>query len=182
MHSFCDAGWMFQRLFLNTFGSSTRVKWGISRTRRHTALSRDHFSLYGDSILSLGSQNTLIKTSVQHFPTTHEAVTDTFMLDTNHRSTFPPFSRPYTFINSRYSTICKSGNGVAIRVILCMGFFRHLIIYIHTKLIYKLIYIKINKRFSLLNKVQSYRNILNTLKCLRIIYLLFVMRMEIFGV
>ena len=138
MHSFCDAGWMFQRLFLNTFGSSTRVKWGISRTRRHSALSRDHFSLYGDSILSLGSQNTLIKTSDQHFPTTHEAVTDTFMLDTNHKSTFPPFSRPYTFINSRYSTICKSGNGVAIRVILCMGFFRHLIIYIHTKLIYNI--------------------------------------------
>ena len=120
MHSFCDAGWMFQRLFLNTFGSSTRVKWGISRTRRHTALSRDHFSLYGDSILSLGSQNTLIKTLVRYFPRTYEAVTESFMLDTIHRTPPQPFLWPHTFTISRYVgyiTICKRHNGVAIRVI-----------------------------------------------------------------
>ena len=39
------------------------------------------------------------------------------MLDTNHRNTPLLFSRPHTSINSRYTTICKFHDGVAIRVI-----------------------------------------------------------------
>ena len=94
-------------LFLNTFCSSTRVKWGISRKYNDTALSRWPSSLCGESILSLASQNTLTKTPVRHFPITYEAVTNTFMLNTNHRNTPQPFSRPYTSINLRYATTCK---------------------------------------------------------------------------
>jgi hypothetical protein len=66
--------------------------------------------------LSLASQNTLTKTPARHFPITYEAVTNTFMLDTNHRNIPQPFSRPYTSINSRDATTCKSQDGVVIRV------------------------------------------------------------------
>jgi hypothetical protein len=38
------------------------------------------------------------------------------MLDTNHRNTPQPFLRPYTAINLRYTTTCKSHDGVVIRV------------------------------------------------------------------
>ena len=107
---------MFQTLFSNTFGSPTRVKRDISRKCRDTALSRRHSPLYSKSILSFTSQNTLLKTSLRHFPITYEAVTDTFMSATTHRNTHPAFSRPHTSIYSRYTTICKSQAGVIIRV------------------------------------------------------------------
>ena len=107
---------MFQTLFLNTFDSSTRVKWGISSKCNDTALSRRHPPSYSNSIVSLTLQNTLTKTSVQHFPITDEVVTDAFMLNTTHRNIPLPFSRPYTSINSRYTTICQFQDGVAIRV------------------------------------------------------------------
>jgi hypothetical protein len=58
-------------------------------------------------ILPLALQNTLTKTSVQHFPITYEAVTDTFMLGINYRTNPPPSSRPHTSIDWRYTTICK---------------------------------------------------------------------------
>ena len=64
----------------------------------------------------LALQNTLTKMPVQHFPITYEAVTNTFMLDANHRNTPPPFWWPYTCINLRYTTIRKSQDGVVIRV------------------------------------------------------------------
>ena len=98
---------MFQTLFLNTFGSLTRVKWCIPRKYNDTALSRRYTMSHGNSILNLTSQNTLTKTSVWHFPITYEAVSDTFMLDTNHRNTLPSFSRPHTSIDSRYTNICN---------------------------------------------------------------------------
>ena len=79
-------------------------------------MSHEHTSLDGNSIVSLPLQNTLTKTPVRHFPITYEAVTNTFMLDTNHRNTPQPFSRPYTSINLRYATTCKSQDGVVIRV------------------------------------------------------------------
>ena len=103
-------------LFLNTFCSSTRIKWVISRKYNDTALSRWPSSSCGESILSLVSQNTLTKTSVRHLLITHEAVTDTFMLDTNYRNTPLLFSRPHTYIKSRYTTICNFKDGVIIRV------------------------------------------------------------------
>ena len=108
---------MFQTLFFSTFGSSTRVKWGISRKYNDTALLRRRSLSHGNFILSLTSQNTLTKTSVWHFPITYEAVTDMFMLNTNNRNTFSPFSRPHTSINPRYISICICTNGVRIRVI-----------------------------------------------------------------
>ena len=120
-------------LFLNTFCSSTRVKWGISRKYNDTALSRWPSSLCGESILSLASQNTLTKTPVRHFPITYEAVTNTFMLDTNHRNTPQPFSRPYTSINLRYATTCKSHDGVVIRVTEWMCFNDNKIMYSYDK-------------------------------------------------
>ena len=120
-------------LFLNTFCSSTRVKWGISRKYNDTALSRWPSSLCEESILSLASQNTLTKTPVRHFPITYEAVTNTFMLDTNHRNTPQPFSRPYTSINLRYATTCKSHNGVVIRVTEWMCFNDNKIMYSYDK-------------------------------------------------
>jgi hypothetical protein len=116
MHSFGGSEWMFKTLFLSTFGISTRVKWGFSRKYYDTALSRRHFPSRCNSILPLASQNTLSKTTVQHFPITYEAVTDIFMLHTNHRNIFPSFSWPHTSIKSRYNTICIFQNGVAIRV------------------------------------------------------------------
>jgi len=73
-------------------------------------------SFYRNSILSLWLQNTLTKTSVQHFPITYEAVTDTFMLGTIDRNITPLFSWPHTSTNSRYNTICKCRDGVVIRV------------------------------------------------------------------
>ena len=103
-------------LFLNTFCSSTRVKCGILRKYNDTALSRWPSSLCEESILSLALQNTLTKTPVRHFPITYEAVTNTFMLDTNHRNTPQPCSRPYTSINLRYATTCNYQDGVIIRV------------------------------------------------------------------
>ena len=115
MHVVGDAEWMFHTCFLNTFGSSTRVKWRFSRKYNHTALSRIQCSSHGSSILSLTSQNTLTKTSVRHFPITPEAVTSTFMSDINHRNTSPLFSWAYTSINSRYTIICNSQDRVAIR-------------------------------------------------------------------
>ena len=81
-----------------------------------------HTSLPCNSIVSLTLQNTLTKTPVRHFPITYEAVTNTFMLDTNHRNTPQPFSRPYTSINLRYATTCKSQDGVVIRVTWWMCF------------------------------------------------------------
>ena len=66
----------------------------------------------------LASQNTLTKTSVQHFPTTYETVTNTFMLGTNHRTNLPSSSRPHTSIDSRYTTICKWVNA---RTVLQLG-------------------------------------------------------------
>ena len=116
LHKLGDAEQMFQTLIFNTFGSSTRVKWGISRKYNNTALSRRHCRLHSNFILSFASQSTLLKTPVQPFPTTYEAVTDTFMLVTIYRNTTPPFLRPHTSINSRYTTICKFQNGVTIRV------------------------------------------------------------------
>ena len=107
---------MFLTLFLNAFASQTRVNLGISRLYNDTALSHRNLSLYGYSILSLPVLNTLTKTPVRHFPITYEAVTNTFMLDTNHRNTPPPLSRSYTSINLRYATTCKSQDGVVIRV------------------------------------------------------------------
>ena len=107
---------MFLTLFLNTFTSPTRVILGISRYYNDRALSLEHTWSYGKSIVSLTLQNTLTKTPVRHFPITYEAVTNTFMLDTNHRNNPPPFSRPYTSINLRYTTIRKSQDGVVIRV------------------------------------------------------------------
>ena len=104
-------------MFLNTFGSSTRVKWGISRKYNDTALLRRRSLSHGNFILSLTSQNTLTKTSVWHFPITYEAVTDMFMLNTNNRNTFSPFSWPHTSINPRYISICICTNSVRIRVI-----------------------------------------------------------------
>ena len=103
-------------LFLNTFCSSTRVKCGILRKYNDTALSRWPYLLCEESILSLASQNTLTKTSVRHFPITYEAVTNTFMVHTNHRTPSPPFSRPHIPINSRYTIVCKYKDGVTIRV------------------------------------------------------------------
>ena len=103
-------------LFLNTFASSTRIKWGISRKYNDTALSRWPSPLCGESILSLASQNTLTKTSVRHFLITYETVTNTFMLHTTHRNTLPQFSQSHTSINSKYTTICKFQDGVVIRV------------------------------------------------------------------
>ena len=120
-------------LFLKTFCSSTRVKWGISRKYNDTALSRWPSSLCGESILSLASQNTLTKTPVRHFPITYEAVTNTFMLDTNHRNTPQPFSRPYTSINLRYATTCKFQDGVVIRVTEWMCFNDNKIMYSYDK-------------------------------------------------
>ena len=120
-------------LFLNTFDSSTRIRWVISRKYNDTALSRCHSSLCVESMLSLGSQNTLTKTSVRHFPITYEAVTNTFMLDTNHRNTPQPFSRPYTAINLRYATTCKSQDGVVIRVTWWMCFNDNKIMYSYDK-------------------------------------------------
>jgi hypothetical protein len=116
MHSFRGAEYILQTLLSNTFCSSTRIKYGKSRKYNDTALSRRHPSLYGNSILLLAPQNTLTKTSFRHFFITYEAVTDTFTLDTNHRTTPPPFSRPHTSSNSRYSTICIFKYGVVIRV------------------------------------------------------------------
>ena len=63
-HRFGDAEQMFQTLFLNTFGSSATVNWGILRKYHDTALSRGHSLSCGYSILSPTSQNTLIKTPV----------------------------------------------------------------------------------------------------------------------
>jgi len=124
---------MFLTLFLNTFCSSTRVKCGISRKYNDTALSRWPSPLCEESILSLASQNTLTKTPVRHFPITYEAVTNTFMLDTNHRNTPQPFSRPYTSINLRYATTCKSHDGVVIRVTEWMCFNDNKIMYSYDK-------------------------------------------------
>ena len=124
---------MSPTLFLNTFASSTRIKRGISRKYNDTALLRWPFSLCKESILSLALQNTLTKTPVQHFPITYEAVTNTFMLDTNHRNTPQPFSRPYTSINLRYATTCKSQDGVVIRVIWWMCFIDNKIMYSYDK-------------------------------------------------
>ena len=98
------------------FWSFNKGKMRYLKEYSDTALSRRPSPLCVKSILSLVSQNTLTKTSVLHFPTTSEAVTDTFMLDTNHRTNPPSFSRPYTSTNSRYTTICKSIDGVAFRV------------------------------------------------------------------
>ena len=107
---------MFLTLFSNTFASQTRVKWGILGYYNDTALSRGHPPSNSNSIVSLTLQNTLTKMSVQHFPIVYEAVTNTFMLDTNHWHTRPPFSRSYTSINLRYTTICKFQDSVIIRV------------------------------------------------------------------
>ena len=107
---------MFRTLFLNTFSPSASVKWDISRIYKDTALSHGHPSSDGNSILSFASQNTLTKTSVQCFFRTYEAANDTFMLTCNHRNPSRPVSRSHTFINSRYTTICKSQVGVTIRV------------------------------------------------------------------
>jgi hypothetical protein len=120
-------------LFLNTFASQTRVKLGILRSYNDTALSRWPSSLYGESILYLALQNTLTKTPVRHFPIIHEAVTNTFMLGTNHRNTPQPFSRPYTSINLRYTTTCKSPDGVVIRVTEWMCFNDNKITYSYDK-------------------------------------------------
>ena len=68
------------------------------------------------SILSFASQNTLSKTLVRCFSITYETVTDTFMLDTNYRTPSPSFSRSLTHINLSYTTICKSRDGVVVRV------------------------------------------------------------------
>ena len=89
--------------------------------------------LCGESILSLASQDTLTKTPVRHFPITYEAVTNTFMLDTNHRNTPQPFSRPYTFINLRYTNTCKFQDGVVIRVTGWMCFNDNKIMYSYDK-------------------------------------------------
>ena len=121
-------------LFLNTFASLTRVKMGISRCYNDTALSCRHTSSYSSSIVSLTLQNTLTKTPVRHFPITYEAVTNTFMLDTNHRNTPPPFSRPYTSINLKYTTTCKSQNGVVSRVTERMCFNDNKITYSYDKI------------------------------------------------
>ena len=107
---------MFQTLFLNTFGCLSSVKWGILCKYNDTALLRRHRSSQSNSILSLVSQNTLTITSIRHFPRRNGAVTDTFMLGTNHRNTPQLFSRPHTSINSRYTIICKSKDSVTIRV------------------------------------------------------------------
>jgi hypothetical protein len=120
-------------LFLNTFCSSTRIKWVISRKYNDTALSRWPSSLCGESILSFASQNTLTKTSARHFPITYEAATNTFMLDTNHRNTPQPFSRPYISINLRYATTCKSQDDVVIRVTWWMCFNDNKIMYSYDK-------------------------------------------------
>ena len=77
---------------------------------------RGHSSSYGNSILYLTSQNTLAKTPVPHFPITNEVGTDTFMLETINRNTYTPLSWPHTPINSRFTTICKSQDGVVFRV------------------------------------------------------------------
>ena len=107
---------MFQRLFFNTFCSYTMIKCEFQVPTGDTALSCNHRLSYRNCILPFASQNTLVKTSVRHLPITHEPVTDIFMLYTNHRSMFLLFSRPYTAISSRYTNICKSQDGVAIRV------------------------------------------------------------------
>ena len=108
---------MFQTLFFNTFASPARVKWDISRKYNDTALSRSHCLWCWKSMLPLESQNTLVKTSLRHFPITYEAVTDTFMLHTNNRNPLLLFSQPHTSSNSRYTTICKFQYGVTIRVL-----------------------------------------------------------------
>ena len=110
---------MFVTLFINTFGSSTRVKWGTSRKYNDTALSREHSLSYSNSILYLTSQSTLLKTAVQHFSITYEAVTDTFMLDGIYRDTPTPFSRPHTSTNSRYTTICISNMVLQLGLYIC---------------------------------------------------------------
>ena len=133
MHIIGDAEWTFQTLFLNTFVSSNSVNWDISRKYNDTALSREPSSLCVKSILPLASQNTLTKTSVRHFPITYEAVTNTFMPDTNHRNTSQPFSRPYTSINLRYATTCKSQDGVVFRVKWWMCFNDNKIMYSYDK-------------------------------------------------
>jgi hypothetical protein len=103
-------------LFLNTFASPQGEKLGISRYYNDRALLRRYSRLYRNSIVSFALQNTLTKTPVRHFIITYEAVTNTFMIDTNHRNTPQAFSRPYTSINLRYTTIRKSQDDVIIRV------------------------------------------------------------------
>ena len=55
------------------------------------------------------------------------------MLDTNHRNTPQPFSRPYTSINLRYATTCKFQDGVVIRVTEWMCFNDNKIMYSYDK-------------------------------------------------
>ena len=107
---------MFQTLFLNTFGASAGEKCGISRKYKVTALFCRHYPPHGNSILPLAPQNTLAETFVRCVPRTYEAVTDTFMQVLDHRTPPPTFSRLHISINSRYTTICKSRDGVGIRV------------------------------------------------------------------
>ena len=98
---------MFVTLFLNTYCSSTRVKWGIWRKYNDTALTWRRSWLCSKPILSLASQNILTKTLLRHFPIIYEAVNETFMLDITHRNTPTPLSGPHISINSGYTTICK---------------------------------------------------------------------------
>jgi hypothetical protein len=116
MHTLRDAEQMFQTLFSNTFCSSAMIKCSISGKYNDTALPSRYPSSSGNSILYLVPQNTLTKTSFQHFLITYEAVTNIFMLDTNRGNTLLLFSRSHTHINTRYTIICKFQHGVVIRV------------------------------------------------------------------